>query len=98
MPNSNGIQLRNRRRLAMGLAAMLLIGVSAVLSLRMSSSQTYRTEIGAVTATPLSDGSQVTLNTDTQIQVRMTEAERHVQLAQGGNISALPRIRRVVSS
>ena len=80
--NSNSIPFK-RWRLAAGFAAVLLLGVSAVLGLWTPRDQTYRTEIGAMTATPLSDGSRVTLNTDTQIQVRMTEAERHVQLAQG---------------
>jgi len=73
----------SRWHLAIGLAAMLVLGVGAVLSLWMPRDQAYRTEIGAVTAAPLSDGSRVTLNTDTQIQVRMTDAERHVQLTQG---------------
>jgi transmembrane sensor len=83
MPNSNGVPLLKKWRLAMGIAAMLVLGVSAVVSLRMPRDQSYTTEIGAVTATPLSDGSRVTLNTDTKLQVQMTDAERHVQLAQG---------------
>lgn len=70
-------------RLATGLAAVLVLGVSTVLGLRLPHDQTYKTEIGMVTDMPLRDGSRVTLNTDSKIEVRMTEAERLVHLAQG---------------
>ncbi len=43
----------------------------------------YETAIGALQAVPLSDGSRITLNTDTQINVDLTQTERRVNLAQG---------------
>ena len=43
----------------------------------------YRTQIGGLASVPLSDGSKVTLNTDSQIHVRLETAERVVKLDQG---------------
>jgi transmembrane sensor len=43
----------------------------------------YRTEIGTVSTVPLSDGSSVTLNTDTQVHVELAPHERRVNLDQG---------------
>jgi len=45
--------------------------------------RSYHTDIGAVTAVSLPDGSRVTLNTDTEIQTQLTGARRHVQLVHG---------------
>jgi transmembrane sensor len=43
----------------------------------------YHTEIGAMTAVSLTDGSRITLNTDTQIQAHLSDEERRVQLVYG---------------
>jgi transmembrane sensor len=43
----------------------------------------YRTGIGAVSTVPLSDGSTVTLNTDTQVHVELAPHERSVKVDQG---------------
>jgi transmembrane sensor len=45
--------------------------------------RSYHTDIGAMTAVSLPDGSRVTLNTDTQIQTQLSGAIRHVQLLHG---------------
>jgi len=47
------------------------------------SNPAYETDVGALEAVPLSDGSRVTLNTDTSIKVDLTPHERGVNLARG---------------
>lgn len=44
---------------------------------------TYRTAVGESQALHLTDGSQVTLNTDSKIHVAVTESERRVELDRG---------------
>ena len=43
----------------------------------------FRTAIGAITAVPMSDGSKVTLNTDSQIHIAVTGHERRINLGRG---------------
>ena len=43
----------------------------------------YRTQVGAISTIPLSDGSRVTLNTDSEIHVDLRQHQRHVTLDQG---------------
>jgi transmembrane sensor len=64
-------------------AAVLLVCAGAAAWKLLPSSPAYETDIGAVEAVPLSDGSRVTLNTDTRIKVELSESERRVNLARG---------------
>ncbi len=43
----------------------------------------YRTQIGAIQAVPMSDGSLVTLNTDSKIRIEVNEKERRIELDHG---------------
>jgi transmembrane sensor len=43
----------------------------------------YRTAVGGLASVPMTDGSRVTLNTDSEMRVRVLDSERRVQLAQG---------------
>ena len=43
----------------------------------------YRTSVGGLASVPMSDGSTVTLNTDSEIRVSLTDTERRVELEQG---------------
>ncbi len=43
----------------------------------------FQTAVGALQAVPLSDGSRVTLNTNTEIRVAVTATERRIDLDQG---------------
>jgi transmembrane sensor len=71
---------------AMGLAAgvllVLTLGVGGYFS-KTRGGQTFETQVGAVTAVPLADGSKVTLNTDSQIRIAVTATERRINLGQG---------------
>jgi len=66
-------------------AALLIVGTAAGTAWYFSRSHTnsYRTQIGALATVPLSDGSKVTLNTDSQIHVELSPALRRVKLDQG---------------
>lgn len=43
----------------------------------------YETSVGGVEAVALSDGSNVTLNTNSEIRVALTDTERHIELMRG---------------
>jgi transmembrane sensor len=67
------------------IAASLLVGTAAGTAWYFSTGHTnsYRTPIGAVATVPLSDGSKVTLNTDTRIRVELDTTMRRVKLDHG---------------
>ena len=75
---------RPRRRLRWMAAATVLVAVVAyLLHSGVFAGRDYSTPIGEVASIPLVDGSKVTLNTDSKIQVALTGQERLVYLEQG---------------
>ncbi len=66
--------------LAAGVVLATVLGVTWSL---WSQGTAYRTPIGGIASVPLADGSKVTLNTNSQIRVAVTEQERRVELEQG---------------
>lgn len=83
-PHRPGARSRSWRAplaLAAGLAA---IGFAGLWWAHLSGSrQIYRTEIGGLSRVVLKDGSTVTLNTDTELQVRFSPSRREVMLERG---------------
>lgn len=75
---------RGRRRLRFVAVATLLlvIGVGAFLGLAPNG-ELYATPIGGLASVPMADGSQVILNTDSQIRIALTDTERRVELGHG---------------
>jgi transmembrane sensor len=73
-----------RRRLVLAAAATLLlaVGISAYVALAPNGER-YATPIGGLASVPLADGSKVTLNTDSQIRIALTDTERRVELGHG---------------
>lgn len=67
--------------LAAGVMLVVTLGVLGCLWLPGGSS--FRTAIGAITAVPLTDGSRITLNTDSQIRIAVSEHERQINLGRG---------------
>jgi transmembrane sensor len=68
------------------IAASLLLAVGAALFvLRDASfhSDRHTTVVGGLEAVPMTDGSRVTLNTDSQLRISLTEQERRVELERG---------------
>lgn len=72
---------RKRWAIAAGLLIAIVAG-SGGWYLR-SSSGAYSTPLGGMESVPMLDGSMVTLNTNSQIRVALTRAERRVDLTQG---------------
>ena len=72
-------------RHARAVAALLVAGTAAGAFWYFSTdhADSYRTQIGALTTVSLSDGSKVTLNTDSQIHVELSPTLRRVKLDQG---------------
>ena len=73
---------RSRRRpvLVAGVLASLL---ACAIWYAVPHGSKYQTPIGAVETVAISDGSRVTLNTDTEIRVALSEGERGIQLDRG---------------
>lgn len=76
---------RRPMRAAWGLAASVLLAISGYVAWHRGNVtvEEYSTAVGVTSAIPLSDGSKVTLNTDSEIQIHLTEAERSARLEQG---------------
>jgi transmembrane sensor len=73
-----------RRRFRFVAAATLLIaiGLGAYLAFAPNG-DVYATPVGGLASVPMADGSQVTLNTDSQIRIALTDHERRVELGHG---------------
>ncbi len=69
--------------LAAGLAALGVLLVSDVIPWLRSSESLYRTAKGEQQTVTLADGSQIDLNTDTELSVRITPEMRSVRLTHG---------------
>lgn len=66
------------------LAAGILLSIAVATGYYFWPSGTaYNTPIGGLASVPMSDGSKVTLNTDSKVRVAVTEKERRVDLEQG---------------
>lgn len=74
---------RSPSRWPAALAACLLVAVAVLVWRVTLPRDSYSTSIGGLASVPMQDGSKVTLNTNTEIRVAMTETERRVELGQG---------------
>jgi transmembrane sensor len=76
-------RLGRRRRLFAAVATVLLaLGVGSYLALAPRGER-YVTPVGGIASVPMADGSKVTLNTDSQIRIALTNTERDVELKHG---------------
>jgi transmembrane sensor len=71
------------RVVSLAAAVMLVIMLGALEYARLPGGSSFRTAVGATSAIPMSDGSQVTLNTDSQVRISVTGQERRVSLGRG---------------
>lgn len=75
---------RRRNAVAWGMAATVLLAVAVATARFLFSEDTsYRTNIGGLEGVSMVDGSHVILNTDSEIKIAMTGAERRVHLLRG---------------
>ncbi len=76
---------KSRTRLprpAIALAASVVLAVLAAWLLWPAGSA-YETPVGGISSVPIADGSKITLNTDSQIRVTLTDSVRRIDLAHG---------------
>jgi transmembrane sensor len=86
--NGPGVRIVPRSRFPRrmhAIAALLVAAIAAGVLWHVSTTRavSYSTAIGAVITVPLSDGSKVTLNTDSQIHVALDSTERRIKLDHG---------------
>ena len=73
-----------RRTLAFACAAALLLAVGGAFFLALApNGERYATPVGGLASVPMADGSNITLNTDSQIRIALTDTERRVELGHG---------------
>lgn len=80
----SGVAAVASRRWLQGLAATILLAVALGIGYSLWPTGThYRTSVGGLASVPIQDGSTVTLNTDSEIRVLVSDTERRVELEQG---------------
>jgi transmembrane sensor len=73
-----------QRKFAPSAAAALLLAVGGGLYFAfVPNGERYATPVGGLASVPMPDGSNVTLNTDSQIRIALTDTERRVELGHG---------------
>jgi transmembrane sensor len=78
-----GTAASSRRRFFAVVATLLLaVGTGAYVAL-VPNGDRYSTPVGGIKSVPMTDGSKVTLNTDSRIRVALAERERRVELDKG---------------
>lgn len=82
-PPTQGAARRYVRVASWAAGVLLAVALGLVAWFAPLGGPSFRTTVGAVAAIPLSDGSKVTLNTDSQIRVAVTLEERRVNLGRG---------------
>lgn len=80
---TTAVRPRRRRHLAMAASVCLAVLVTAFLALWPADNQAYQTRVGEQRSITLDDGSRITLNTDSRVQVRYSEGIRSVALERG---------------
>jgi transmembrane sensor len=84
-PGARALRPTRFSRRARAVAASLALGVAAGTGWYLSTdhAESYRTKVGAISTVPLADGSRITLNTDSRVQVELNTTERRVMLERG---------------
>ena len=72
-----------RARVGYGLAALAAAIVLVVIWANRPAGETYATGLGEQRLVSLADGSRVRLDTDTEVMVRLKDAERRIELVRG---------------
>jgi len=70
-------------QLAIAASILIAVAVGSVAHYFTHGSERYTTPVGGMASVPMQDGSKITLNTDSQVRVAVTEAERRIDLKQG---------------
>jgi transmembrane sensor len=68
---------------AMAISLIVVLAIGTAWQFLANHAHSYTTQIGTISTVPLSDGSKITLNTDSQIRVVLNASERRIELDQG---------------
>ena len=85
-PDIEAVRATRARAPKLAIAACVLVALIAGVSVYLTgfrAAQTYASEIGEIRNIQLSDGSELTLNTNTRARVRFEYAQRNVALERG---------------
>jgi len=80
-----GVRYRSAglRRLAIA-ASLIIVAAVGLLAYQMQQGhERFATPVGGLASVPMLDGSKITLNTDSQIRVALTQRERRIELKRG---------------
>jgi transmembrane sensor len=81
---SNELETRRTRRRWLGLAATLVLSAGIWLGYaQWHPASDFQTAVGEQRSITLADGSEVLLNTNSEVRVRWSRAERHIDLIRG---------------
>jgi len=81
---TSGASTRRGGYLAIAASCLLAVAVgSGAYLLWDQRGEQYTTAVGGIASVPILDGSKITLNTNSQVRVALTQAERHIDLKQG---------------
>lgn len=83
MPSTSGVRRISRGLLALAASVLVFVAVAASWWVTGRGQESYATTIGRVERVPLADGSQVMLNSNSKVQVTITDAQRRVDLREG---------------
>ncbi|HEY0745733.1 MAG TPA: FecR domain-containing protein [Steroidobacteraceae bacterium] len=80
---SSGAQSRRMPLIAIAAVFLILSTLGVLWLVTAHPGASYRTAVGSIRALPMKDGSTITLNTDSDIRVAMSDTERRVDLDKG---------------
>ncbi|HEY6643358.1 FecR family protein [Povalibacter sp.] len=75
--------LRSSRHFAIAAGLFLAVAIGLGVYQLQREGEHFATPVGGLTSVPMIDGSQITLNTDSQVRVRLTRTERRIELKRG---------------
>ncbi|MBL8267756.1 FecR family protein [Steroidobacter sp.] len=82
-PRTSRVGIRNRRRVFMSMAAMLLVAVLVAVLLPRAPGDLYATSVGEHRSFTLADGSILTLNTNSRVRTHFVSEARELWLERG---------------
>jgi transmembrane sensor len=83
VPTAHQWRRPKSRALAAGLAALATAAAAWFGMQAWNPASRFETPVGAIASLPIEDGSTITLNTDSKVEVVISETERRIELQQG---------------
>ncbi len=81
--NRRGLSLFRGKRIAAAASALLAVAAFGAYQLRPNGDERFTTQVGGLEKVPMLDGSKITLNTNSEVSVALTEDARRIDLERG---------------